>query len=179
MLVLAGTTATALELVVNGGFEEAFPPEWQEYSVGAATTVDTSTAYDGDPDQEARVQKGTGNGFARLNQVVVLPSLNVHFAVNAKIEASASSGGPWAAAGVALHYEDYFGHLLGTTVIVGKTPTCPWADSDTLNVIEAPDSNWNAYGFNLDDELLNLAGVDPLSVHQLRISLFGQTGGDC
>lgn len=168
----------AIELVTNGGFEEVLPPAWQDESVGAATSVTRSTGYDSDPDYEVLVEKGTGNGHGKLNQTIVIPSLDVDFSVVAKAQVSVSVG-PWAAAGVALHYEDRFGNVRGTTVILRKTSACPWSDSDTFHMISVPDENWNTYGFNVADELVNLAGVDPLAIHQVRISLFGEVGGDC
>lgn len=179
LILITGSAAMALELVTNGAFEDEFAPAWQEDNVGQGASVARSVSFDGDADFEALAQKGTGNGHAKLDQVVVLPTLDVHFSVTAKMQASASTGGPWAAAGLALAYEDYFGHLLGTTYIVAKTTLCPWVDGDRVHVIEVPDEEWNGYAFVLDDELVNLAGVDPLSVHQLRISLVSQTGGDC
>jgi hypothetical protein len=174
------SSAVAIELVTNGGFEDELSPAWQEDVVGAAAVIDRATGYDGDQDYEVLVQKGTGNGHARLDQTIVIPSTDLAFSVNAMLKASATEGGtPWAAAGVALHYEDGFGNVQGTTMILCKTTACPWIDSDTLHLIPAPDENWNNFGFNLDDELLNLSGVDPLAIHQIRFSLVGQTGGDC
>jgi len=172
------TTVMALELASNGGFEVDLQPAWQEETLGSAAIFDRATTYDGDPDYEVLVEKGTGNGHAFLNQTIVVPSVDLMFAVNAKMEVSSTSG-PWAAAGVALHYENSLGDLLGSTVIVGKTIDCPWIDTDTFHMIPAPDDKWNGYGFNVGDELTNLPGVDMMAVHQIRISLFGQVGGDC
>ena len=58
----------AIELVTNGGFEDVLPPAWQEETVGAATSVSRSTGYDGDPDYEVLVEKGTGNGHGKLQR---------------------------------------------------------------------------------------------------------------
>jgi len=140
--------------------------------------VSRSTGYDLDPDFEVLVHKGTGNGYAKLEQTIVIPSTEVDFSVNAKIQV-ATTPGPWAAAGVALHYEDQLGGVLGTTMIVRATSACPWVDSDTFHMIPAPDEEWNAFDFNVHDELFNLPGVDQMAIHQIRISLFGQIGGDC
>jgi len=177
MLVLP-SSVFSIELVTNGGFEDDLPPAWEEESAGAATRFSRATGFDGDPDYEVLAEKGTGNGYAKLNQTVVIPSVDVEFSVNAKMNASTTSG-PWAAAGVALHYEDQFGNAQGTTMILRKTSGCPWMDDDTLHMIPAPDEEWNGYGFNVEDELVNLPGVDPLAVHQIRFSLFGLVGGDC
>jgi len=169
----------AMELVTNGGFESDLPPAWQEELAGAATVVNRSTGYDGDPDFEVLVEKGTGNGHGKVNQSIVIPSIDVDFSVNTKIQVSSSGGGPWAAAGVAIHYENHFGDVLGTTMIVGKTVDCPWRDNLTFHMIPAPDEEWNNFQFNIGNELLNLVGVDMMAIHQIRISLFGQVGGDC
>lgn len=171
--------AGAGELVTNGAFENDLPPAWQSETVGADSSVARDVGHDADPDYEVLVSKGTGNGHARLSQTIVIPSTDVDFSVNAKMQVSVSDGGPWAAAGVAIRYEDHFGNVVGSTMILGKTRLCPWEDSDTLHLIEAPDEEWNSYDFSLDNELVNLAAIDPLSVRQLRISLFGLTGGDC
>jgi hypothetical protein len=178
LLLVLPSYALAIELVINGDFEDDLAPAWQDESAGNATSFIRSTDYDGDLDYEVLVEKGTGNGHAKLNQPIVIPSTDIYFSVNAKIHASTSHG-PWAAAGVALHYEDHFGNVLGTTKILRKTVDCPWSDSDKFHMILAPDENWNGFGFNLDDELVNLAGVNPLEIHQIRICLFGITGGDC
>ncbi len=169
----------ATELVTNGGFESDLPPAWQVESAGAAASVSRATDHDADPDYEVLAEKGTGNGFAKLNQTVVIPATDVDISLNAKMEATATSGGPWAAAGVALHYENHFGDVLGTTMIVLKTPDCPWVDSSTFHMIPVPDGEWNNYMFNVGGELANLLGVDMMAIHQIRISLFGQIGGDC
>ena len=178
LLLVLPSYVVAIELVTNGGFEDVLPPAWQDEFVGAATSVTRSTGYDGDPDYEVLVEKGTGNGQAKLSQAIVIPSIDVVFSVNAKVQVSVSVG-PWAAAGVALHYEDHFGNVRGTTVILRKTSACPWSDGDTFHMILAPDEDWNSYGFNVADELVNLAGVDPLAIRQVRVSLFGEVGGDC
>lgn len=178
LALLLSWPAIAVELVANGGFESELSPAWQQEFAGAATMVNRATGYDGDPDFEVLLEKGTGSGYSKLNQIIVIPSADVDFAVNAKMEVSTTPG-PWAAAGVALHYENQFGDALGKTIIVGKTTDCPWLDGDTLHMIPAPDEKWNNYGFNVADELANLPGVDMMAVHQIRISLFGQVGGDC
>lgn len=178
LLLVPTSSVPAIELVTNGWFEEALPPAWQVEAVGAAATVTRATGYDGDPDYEVLVEKGTGNGHGKLNQTVVIPSLDVDFSVTAMAQVAVSTG-PWAAAGVALHYEDHFGNVLGTTMIVRRTSACPWSDGDTLHMIPVADESWNSYGFDLGAELAHLPGVDPDAIRQVRVSLFGEVGGDC
>ncbi|MCU0304126.1 MAG: hypothetical protein MUC56_08730 [Thermoanaerobaculales bacterium] len=178
LMAALSSPALALELVANGGFESDLPPAWQTELVGAATVVNRAAGYDPDPDYEVLAEKGTGDGYARVNQTVVIPALDLEFSVNLRVQA-ASSSGPWAAAGVALHYENHLGDLLGTTMIVGRTADCPWIDHDTLHLIPAPDEEWHGYSFNVLDELANLPGVELPAIRKIRISLFGQVGGDC
>jgi hypothetical protein len=179
LVLVLPSSVMAMELVTNGGFEGDLPPDWQEDTVGAATVISRSVGYDGDPDYEVLVEKGTGNGHAKLNQTVVIPSVDVAFSANAKIQVASSGGGPWAAAGVALYYEDSLGEVLGVTMILRKTIDCPWLDSDTFHMIPVADEEWKNHAFNLSNELSNLPGVDMQAIHQIRICLFGQTGGDC
>ena len=172
--------AAAIELVDNGGFEDDQTIGWVEETVGSSATIDRSVGYDPDPDFEIRVEKLTGNGHARLDQTVAVPSADAVFSAAVMIDVEASAkGGPWAAAGIALDYENYLGDALGTTMILRKTVDCPWIDSGKLHLIVVPDAAWNTVGFNLADELANLTDVDLHAVHQIRISLFGQVGGDC
>lgn len=168
----------AMELVINGDFETDPALDWKEDLAGAATLIDWATTYDADPDYEVLVQKGTGNGHAKLEQTIVIPSTDIDVSAELKMVVSTSTG-PWSAAGMALHYEDSFGAVLGSTVIVGRTSACPWVDGEDFHMIEAPDELWNPYELNVGDELANLPGVDMMAVHQIRISLFGQVGGDC
>jgi hypothetical protein len=179
VVIALPSAASAMELVTNGDFEEDLAPAWDVEAVGSAAAVTRGTGYDGDPDFEVLAEKGTGNGHGKLSQVIVIPSTDLEVSVNLRMEVSATAGGPWAAAGLALYYEDAFGNLLGTTAIVRTTPDCPWVDGDTFHVIPAPDEAWHGYVVGVDDELLNLPGVDPVTIHQLRISLLAQVGGDC
>jgi hypothetical protein len=169
--------AHALELVINGGFEQAFTTGWQQETVGSAWYIDRATNYDPDPDYEAFVRHYTGSGSARLYQDVVIPSTNVEFAVRARILATATSPA-WAGAAVVLSYLDQHGFLLGETYIGVKSATCPWNDGPTLHVIAAAYDVWMDYGFNVADELNHLPGVDPAAVHKIRISLYVRAA-DC
>ena len=159
LLLVLPSSAPAVELVTNGGFEEGLPPAWLEDLGRARRRASVgSTGHDGDPDYEVLVEKGTGNGHAQLNQTVAIPSTDVELSVNARCQVAASDGGPWAAAGVAISYEDHFGNALGATIILRMTTTCPWTDGDTLHLVLAPDETWHSYGFNVASELTNLPG---------------------
>lgn len=175
----APAASYGLELIANGDFEQGFPPAWETEFVGSAASALRSPAFDGDPDFEAMAQKGTGNGYARLHQVVPIPSLDLDFSAHLKCEATASAGGPWAVGALLLQYEDAFANVLGTTAIGQKSPLCPWADSGTFHWIPVADQGWHAYGFHVADELVNLYDVDPAAVCRIRIVATGVVGGDC
>ena len=172
-------SVSALELVANGDFEEELTPAWTTATSGAATVTVRATTFDGDPDYEALAQKGTGNGHAKISQVMVVPSLDLDLSAALRCEAYSSPGGPWAVGGLVIDYEDLHGNVLGTTLIGAKTSLCPWHDSGTFHWIAAPDQNWNDYALNLADEIVNLYDVDPADVQCVRMTLTGLVGGDC
>jgi len=169
--------AQALELLLNGGFEQPLTDGWRQETQGSAWYIDRGTNYDPDPDYEALVRQNTGTGSARLCQEVVLPSPDVEFSVSARMQATATSTA-WAGAAVTLSYLDQHGFALGETYICVKSSSCPWTDTPTTHLISAPVSTWFDFAFNLVDELANLPGVAPAAVHQVRVSLLVRAA-DC
>ncbi len=167
----------ALELAVNGGFEEPLASGWRQETQGSAWTIDRATTYDPDPDYEASVRQNTGSGSARLCQDVVLPSTDVEFSVRARIQATATATA-WAGAAVVLSYLDQLGSPLGETYICVKTLYCPWTDTPTTHLIFAPVNTWHDCAFNLADELANLPGVSPAAIHSVQVSLLVRAA-DC
>lgn len=180
-IALCGLPAAAfgLELVANGDFEQDYTTGWAAEFVGSAATATRGTSFDGDPDYEVLVQKGTGNGSARLHQLIPVPSVDLAFSAALKCMTSATSGGPWAAGALLLQYEDEFANVLGTTAIGQRTALCPWTNSGTFHWIPAVDQNWHDYGFVVADELAFLSEVDPQDVRRIRIVAAGVVGGDC
>lgn len=169
--------AQALELVVNGDFEQPLTTGWQQETVGSAWYIDRGVNYDPDPDYEVFVRHSTGAGLARLFQDVVIPSTSVQFSIHAKMQASATSTA-WAGAAVTLAYLDQYGFLLGETYICTESQHCPWADSPTLHLIAAPFNVWMDHAFDVAAELANLPGVDPAAVHAIRLG-FLVRAADC
>ncbi len=169
--------AQALELTINGDFEQPLTTGWRQETVGSAWYIDRATTHDPDPDYEACVRQSTGTGSARLCQDVVLPSVDVEFSVRARIQATATSTA-WAGAAVTLTYLDQHGIARGETYICVKSSYCPWTDTPTTHLISAPVNTWYDFAFNLADELVNLPGVAPAAIHQVRVSLLVRAA-DC
>ena len=92
MVFFAAIPIQAGELIINGDIEQPFSTGWTQVTSGSAYTFNRGTAYDGDPDFEAYVQKATGSGYARLCQEVSIPTTDLGFSANAKLAATASDG---------------------------------------------------------------------------------------
>jgi hypothetical protein len=116
------------------------------------------------------VRKSTGTGYARVVQVVPLPSTDATLQASLKIAATATSTA-WSGAALRIDYLDQDGFPLGETIIGAQSTYCPWADGPTTHIIPVVDSNWKDYSLDLNDELTNLPGVDPPQIRQVRIAL--------
>jgi len=162
------------ELVTNGEFEQSLSIGWTEQRVGGSIVINRATNYDPDPDYEARVYKGTGTGYARLYQIIDILTTNLDFTVNAKLYAYDNYVGAWAGAAVIIAYINKYGATLGQTYICARSPGCPWTNTSTSHIIPAPNTLWNNYTFNINDELANLSGVNPSLVKQIQVSLHSQ-----
>lgn len=163
----------SVEIITNGDFEEPLSTGWQEATSGSNITINRATYYDPDPDYEAYVGKSTGSGYARLYQIVDIPATDLNFFVNAKLYAHATSSA-WAGGTVVISYLDEHSSLLGETYICYISTYCPWTNSPTSHIIEVSDSLWHDYGFNIENELTNLSGVNPSDIKKIRVSLFNQ-----
>lgn len=172
----------AAELIVNGNFEIDFNTGWVIDSLEGMTpyydTVDRAIDFHPDGDYEVRVKKYDA-AYIRLNQTVDVPTTDLDFAVSAKLFAVEynPAGSAFAAAAVILSYLNGAGTVLGETRIAARTPHCPWTNGATLHIIDAPDTNWHSYAFNVDDELANLPGVNPQDIAEVKVALFDTTDG--
>ncbi|MEO0183521.1 MAG: hypothetical protein ABIL40_08610, partial [candidate division WOR-3 bacterium] len=80
--------ALAQNLLVNGDFEQDISVGWTKDTSGYSIYIDRATDYEPDPDYELRVEKQTGSGYARVKQIVDIPSVNnIAFSVKAKLYA--------------------------------------------------------------------------------------------
>lgn len=168
--------AQALEMAVNGDFEQPLTTGWRQETFGSTWSIGRATNFDPDPDYEVFLSQDTGFGSVRLCQEIVLPSLEVEFSAHARIHAF-SEPTSWAGAAVKLSYMDQHGIALGETYICVISMFCPWWNTPTTHLIMAPDGTWHDFAFNLADELVNLPGVDPAAIHQVQVSLLAQTTG--
>lgn len=168
-------------LITNGDFEQTLDIGWQRDSNGVNITINRATIYDPDPDYEAQVYKGAGTGFAELSQMVDIPSTDLLFTCNAKIYAFDNDADTltWAAAALIISYLDDGGATLGETRICNFSTPCPWLSTPTCHLIIAIDSFWHNYGFNIDDELANVPGVNPADVQKISIALYDTTLHTC
>jgi hypothetical protein len=168
---VATGTEHALELSVNGTFEEELATGWQVTLPDTGSTIARETGFDPDPDHEVQVLKVRITGTTGIDQILPLPSLDMQFSVRARVLAEAGAVS-WAAAGVILGYIDEGGLTLGQTAICAKSRNCPWESGPTFHVIEALHSDWDTYSFDLEGELAtNLAAVDRSAVRRLKISI--------
>lgn len=168
-------------LLTNGDFEQDLDTGWTQTIQGALylDTIDRATNYDPDPDYEARVKKYDAV-YAKLSQTVNIETTDLEFFVSAKLYAYeyTPTVNYWASASVVLWYLDNNGDLLGETRICYNSPHCPYINSATFHMIEVADpNNWYDYSFNLDDELINLSGVNPLDIAKIEVALYDTTDG--
>lgn len=170
ILALASFTF-ASQFLTNGDFEEPLINGWQESKYGTNSLIDRDTGYDGDPDYEVFVYKGTGDGYVQLYQIVDVPTTDLAFSVNAKLYAHSTSASCWAGAAVVISYLNESDSLLGETMICYRSYACPWTSTNTRHIIAVTDSLWNNYTLNIDDELLNLSGVNAADIARIQISL--------
>jgi len=171
VLILAGF-AFATQFLTNGDFEDLLTIGWLDSLCGANATINRDTGYDPDPDYEAYAYKGSGDGYARLYQVVDILTTDLEFSVNAKLYAYDNHASAWAAGAVVISYMNESGSILGETRIYRGSTGCTWTNSPTLHLITVSDTNWNNYSFNIADELVNLSGVNPSEVDKIGVALY-------
>jgi hypothetical protein len=178
VLLLIVALGNAYDYVINGDFEQDLSVGWQEVSTDASVVFTRDTLYDSDPDYEACLQQGTGGGYGCLYQVCNFVTTNMEFSLNAKLLATTNNAAAWTAAAVIISYQNELGTLLGDTRIYQPGMGCPWTDSSTRHLIAAPDTNWNNYTLNIEDELAYLPGVNPLEISKIQVALF-DTAAQC
>ena len=180
ILFLVAGICSASVLLTNGDFELALTNGWQMTEGGSYSTVDRSTAYDPDPDYEARARDQYGS-YAKLWQTVDIPTTDLEFAVNAKLYAYDNNEDTlcWAGAAVVISYLDGNGQSLGKTMICRFTTPCPWVNTSTCHLILASDTSWHSYAFNINSELSNLPGTNGADVKKIEVALYAATDHTC
>jgi hypothetical protein len=168
----------AWDLVSNGDFEEDLTTGWQQASSGSSVYIDRSVTYHPDADYEARTEKGDGSGYAKLYQIMDIPTTDLDFSCSAKMWAYDNHATAWCGAAVRIYYLNLSSSVLGVTMICMRSTQNPWNNTSTCHIIPVTDSLWHDYAFNINDELTNLSGVNPSQVARIQIALF-DTCYDC
>lgn len=164
--------SSAGTFLTNGDFEQELNIGWEQITNGSNIIINRATNYDPDPDYEAYVYKGTGSGYAKLHQIVNIPTTDLEFSVYTKLYAYDNHTSAWCGAAVVIAYLDESGSLLGDTRICARSTQCPWSNTSTHHIIEATDSLWHNYAFSINDELTNLPGVNPSAIKKIDVALF-------
>ena len=177
IVMLAGTQVSALELVVNGQFEQDLSLGWNQSVAGTGALANRGTTYHPDDDYEGHCYKPTGSGYGSLEQTIPIPSTDLEFSVDAEFYSMATSSA-WAVSAVLISYLDESGFALGKTAICAPTANCPWTGSKRFHMIPAAVNVWETYSFNVANELGNLSGVDPAAVKKIGVELLAYVA-DC
>lgn len=174
ILILIIGICTASNYITNGDFEQPLATGWTQYSSNAYGGIMRGSGYHPDPDYEAYVyrigQYSSAGGYEKLYQTVDIPLIDIDFSVSLKLYAW-DNGSSWCGAACVLSYLDDSDVVLGKTRICYESPGCPWSNSPTQHLIAVYDSSWHDYTFNINDELQNLSGVNPLNVAKITVTL--------
>lgn len=179
LLLLLVAFGTASVLIVNGDFEQPLAEGWSETMSGAGVMeITRGTGYNPDPDYEVYVHKGDGTGYTELRQLAHIPTTDLEFSVNAKVYVYSTSSQCWSGSAVCLFYLDASDSVLGWSKICARTSACPWIGNSSCHVIEATDTLWHNYAFNLNDELDYIPAVNRLEVTKILVSVVAQCVDD-
>lgn len=165
----------ATNYITNGDFEQELTTGWIESQYGYSITITRDTTYHPDPDYEVYLYKygtgTTGMGHAIIHQTTDIPTTNINISFDAAMAAWDNYPGIWAASAVIVGYLDCDDVLLGETRVANMTDECPWVNGATMHLIPVTDEDWHSYGFNIDDELIFLPGIDHEKVSKIRVTL--------
>jgi hypothetical protein len=182
-LVLALVTGLGMAstLLTNGDFEKDLTDGWQIFQYSTFDTINRGTGYDPDPDYELYVLRNYGNGYCKVWQTVDIPTTDLAFSVQTKLWAYDNDADTlcWAASAIRIYYLDQSGAVIGETRIVYFTDPCPWISTSVLHVIDASDSLWHTYAFNVNAELANLPGVNPSAIKKIQVAAYDTTAHTC
>ncbi len=161
----------AVELCVNGGFEEPLTVGWQATLPDSASSATRDAGCEPDPDYEVRLLKDHLTGCASLDQLLPFPGLDTHLSIRGRLW-SESGSVSWSAAAIVIAFIDEGGLTLGETAFYTASRWCPWESGPAFHAIEVPAGVWDTYTLDVAAELAtHLPGVDADAVHGLRLSL--------
>ncbi|MGD9380287.1 MAG: hypothetical protein PVI51_06935 [candidate division WOR-3 bacterium] len=179
LLFLLVAFGSASVLVVNGDFEQPLTDGWSETMSGAGVMeITRGIGYDPDPDYEVYLHKGDGTGNVEITQLTYVPTTDLQFSVDAKLYAYGTSAQCWSGSGICLYYLNSTDDVLGWSRICARTVACPWTSSSTTHAIEATDTLWHTYSFNLNDELDYVPGVNRQEIAKVLVSVIAQCVDD-
>ncbi len=183
ILILTCTICAAWSavLLTNGDFEQDLDTGWHQswHGQGIADTIMRDPSFYPDPDYEVKVKKYDA-AYARLYQTVNIATTDLEFSASAFIHAREfpPDSFQWASASIVLGYLDAQSGILGQSRIIHNTEDCPYVNTPTFHMVDVIDTlNWHTYSFNIDDELLNLPGVNPVDIAKIKVSLYDTTNG--
>jgi len=175
LIIVTLSAGNGAGLLINGDFEQPLTTGWSQYIAGPGT-IDRAVDYDADPDYEAQVAIYTKGVYGKLYQTVTIPTIDLRFSINAKLKAFVNElTGHWAGSSVSIAYADGDGRHLGSTRICARTPSCPWVNTLNHHLIDARDTLWDTYEFDVCQELKNLPGVTISAIKKIEISLYSET----
>jgi len=162
--------ASGQELVLNGDFEDGLDFWATEANNNQGNyVIDYSPDYGPEPGNEVRVYKYM-RYYAQINQVTLVPGVDVRFSASAKLLASkGSTSGYYSYAALILEYLDAQGSSLGRTLIIKKLGSYDPQNGPYLHVIPVTSNDWENYEFVLAEELENLSGISPTQVVGVKL----------
>ncbi len=174
--------AQAGELLVNGDFEQPFEFGWVDTAnneVGSSSFERADTFGQPSPGYAAKVYKMLAR-YASLNQSLDVPDANLTLSLDARLKIGGGSSTCWPVASIWVRYANASGLELGNTRICRSSEYSTWKKSDTVSLIEIPDTTgaWHNYSLDLMQELTtNLPGINPADVKKITIDLFAYDNG--
>jgi len=179
--MLAGP-GLAGELLVNGDFEQALDVGWTDTVVNEAglSRFERADTF-GQPTlgSAAKVYKLLAR-YASLRQTVDVPNVDLTLAFDGRFKIGGGSSTCWPVASFWVRYADSTGLELGNTRICRSSVYSTWTKSDTVSLIEIPDTTgeWKNYTLDLSEELTaNLPGINPDEVRKITIELYAYDNG--
>ena len=172
ILTVFALAASGQELVRNGDFENGFT-HWEQDLINnqGSYEITRSTGYRPGPDYSARVYKYM-RYYARLQQIVELPSTDVRFSVDAKLLASKGpTSGYYANAAIILEYMNAGHSIIGHTAILKSVGNFNPGSFPNQRYQYITSNDWETYEFDLNDELARLTGINPAHVTAIRLAI--------
>jgi hypothetical protein len=172
-VLVAGGTALAGNLIMNGDFSQPIDSGWTVSSSG-----DDGTAAIAAADEPYGFVSQTMKGRVSMYQVIPVENVDAEFSFSGRFHAEVTKEGYGALAKVAVVYCDADTATLGKTLF-GRAAGSSALESDKTqhSIVAKADKTWTDYRLSIAKELSkNLTGVDASKVKYLRIGLIVDNG---